>query len=162
MAARQAHTGRVVATDVNETTLEIARKKEYGDASVIIENIDAYDLTGLVHRVEAVFAADWFSHVPKHMLPPFLERMHRRIGSGAPVVFLDQMPYIDPDGGEVWSDAAGNRLHRRTLPDGAKYTVVKNFPEEPELRSLLEGKSEQVRFIEDESLRRWLLTYLIK
>jgi ubiquinone/menaquinone biosynthesis C-methylase UbiE len=63
----------VVATDVNASVIEIARTKPYPKSNVVLRVADAYDLGGLCGQFDAAFAADWWSHIPKAWIRPFLD-----------------------------------------------------------------------------------------
>jgi 2-polyprenyl-3-methyl-5-hydroxy-6-metoxy-1,4-benzoquinol methylase len=152
----------VVATDVNDSVLDIARGKPYLKENVRFMTADAYDLTSVEGEYNAAFAADWFSHIPKSKVESFLEGLHDRLTVGSNVIFVDMMPGEYDFTGEIFFDREGNRIKRRILPDGSRFNVVKNFPTENELRELLESRVTGMIFLEDLPLRRWLLAYTIK
>ena len=149
----------VTATDVNASVLEMARGKPLADNCVTFRVADAYTLNGVDELFDVAFAADWWSHIPRAMILPFLEVLHRRIRDDARVVFLDMMPRDVFDREEVCYDDDGNRISTRTVRDGSQFSVVKNFPDELELRSLLDQVARHVEYYEHLPLRRWLLTY---
>jgi hypothetical protein len=77
--------------------------------------------------------------VPRERLREFLAGLHARLVPGARVVLIDntetqceRLPIVE-------RDAAGNTFQLRTLPDGTTHRVLKNFPSEAELRSMIEG-----------------------
>ncbi len=120
---------RILATDVSEATLSLAREKELAPGVVAFREADAYTLDGIPSGFTGAFAADWWSHVPRSMLAPFLEVLHGRLQPGARVVFVDMLPRDHPDLTPYRHDDEGNAICRRTLPDGSTFDVVKNFPE---------------------------------
>jgi demethylmenaquinone methyltransferase/2-methoxy-6-polyprenyl-1,4-benzoquinol methylase len=157
--ARRART--VVATDLIGECLELARRKVPEGGNVTFKAADAYSLEGPEGSFDAAFAADWWSHMPRSMVGPFLESLHRRLRPGARVVMVDMMRSESFDLAFHRIDAEGNEVQMRTLPDGGPYLVVKNFPEEDELRCCLEGMATDVRYHVDTELRRWVLRYAL-
>src|SRR6476660_5952415 len=55
----------VVATDINEEVLAIARSKPIDRTRTIIRKADAYALTPAAERFTGGLAVFWWSHVPK-------------------------------------------------------------------------------------------------
>jgi ubiquinone/menaquinone biosynthesis C-methylase UbiE len=147
----------VLATDVNESVLEIARQKEYDADRVEFHICDAYDLDALDGRFTAVFASDWWSHIPKSLIPKFIQGLHNKIKPGSPVVMIDMLPSKALELHTYYEDDDGNLCRRRTLPNGREYRVVKNFPTELELREVLRGIASNIVFHEDNQLKRWVL-----
>ena len=125
----------VVATDYNESTLREARKKNLDSSRVTFEQADAYKLDQIVGDFDAVFAVDWFAHVPRSRISEFLGSVACRIPKGCPVFFLDQLP---KEGSitEVF-DSEGNHIQERILEDGSKYRVIKHFLDDSEIEGYL-------------------------
>ena len=149
----------VLGVDVNESMLEIARTKTYGPGPVQFDTADAYNLNTIDRTFTAAFASDWWSHVPRPMLPRFLESLHGRLEPGAVVIFIDMLPQDDLGQIDTRFDDEGNRIDRRRLPDGQEYWVVKNFPTEIEIRTVLSNRAANIEYYEDDPLKRWLVTY---
>jgi ubiquinone/menaquinone biosynthesis C-methylase UbiE len=151
----------VMATDVNDSTLEIARGKAYARDNVIFRAADAYSLEGIEGPFDVAFASDWWSHMPRQEIPRFLDAVTCRLRPGSSVVMIDMLhaPIFD----EWFShyDDHGNRIDRRTLPDGSLFDVVKNFPDGEELRGMLESSMENIEYREHEALRRWMLAFRV-
>lgn len=149
----------VTATDVNGSALEIARGKPYARGNVTFRVADAYSLEGIEGPFDAAFSADWWSHMPRQEIPRFLDAVIARLRPGSSVVMIDMLhqPFFD----EWFShyDDHGNRIDRRTLPDGGVFDVVKNFPSEEELVGMLAGKVVNPEYREHDHLKRWMLTF---
>jgi demethylmenaquinone methyltransferase/2-methoxy-6-polyprenyl-1,4-benzoquinol methylase len=149
----------VTATDVNGSALEIARNKAYAGANVTFRLADAYTLDGIEGPFEAAFAADWWSHIPRQRVPGFLDTLVSRLHPGATVVVIDMLhrPIFD----EWFShyDDHGNRVERRTLPDGSVFEVIKNFTDERELHGQLQNRVDHIEYREHEGLKRWMLAF---
>ncbi|MDH4158301.1 MAG: methyltransferase domain-containing protein [candidate division Zixibacteria bacterium] len=151
----------VLATDVNRSCLDIARKKKYESDRVTFRVCDAYRLDQLDGQYQAAFAADWWSHIPNSRIGGFLDGLHARLRPGAAVVFVDMMHRKELDFISTFIDDEGNRVSKRPLPDGRVCHVVKNFPTEEELRACLAGRSRKVHYHEDRKLLRWVVTYKV-
>lgn len=155
--AKKART--VTAIDVSSAALEIARTKEYVNDSVTFKTADAYTLESVGGSFEVGFAADWWSHVPKSALPEFLERFHSKLIGGARVVMLDMSLRREFEDEFSHYDSGGNRISRRSLPDGSSFDVVKNFLTKSELAGVLDSVSLDFEYHEYAPLKRWMVTY---
>ncbi len=128
----------VVATDVNPQVLAIARAKPTNSEKVGFLQADAYFLPIGGPRFTGGLAAFWWSHVPKSRLKGFLESFHYAFKPGARIVFLDNV-YVEGSSTPISrTDDAGNTYQCRQLDDGSTHEVLKNFPNESELRVALE------------------------
>src|SRR5207244_4476853 len=149
----------ILATDVGEEVLTLARQKPYPAGKVRFMPADAFTLAGVDGRFGAGFAGFWWSHIDKSRLGAFLEVFHRKLGPGSLVVFTDNN-YVDQSSRPiVRQDAEGNTYQLRRLRSGAEYEVVKNFPGEAELRGRLRRVAEDIKFT---SLTYyWCLSYRV-
>jgi demethylmenaquinone methyltransferase/2-methoxy-6-polyprenyl-1,4-benzoquinol methylase len=152
----------VVATDVSESALEVARGKAYGPAPVAFELVSAYELSRLARSFDAAFAADWYSHIPKSMIGQFLRDLRDLLSPGAPVTLLDMswQEWFAKEESRV--DDEGNRVSVRDLPDGRKFEVVKNFPGEEELIKTVAPVGRAINYRRYAELQRWLLTCITR
>ncbi|HET8745814.1 MAG TPA: methyltransferase domain-containing protein [Ramlibacter sp.] len=136
---------RVLAIDAAPETLQIARGRVPG-GEVEFAAGDAYALAPQAQGFEAAFAGFWFSHVPKSRIPAFLAGLHAALVPGARVVFLDNL-YVEGSSTPVSErDAEGNTYQVRTLQDGSTHRVLKNFPDEAELRAGTQGFARELRY----------------
>jgi demethylmenaquinone methyltransferase/2-methoxy-6-polyprenyl-1,4-benzoquinol methylase len=129
---------RMTATDAVAEPLAFARLRP-GVERVSFVHADAYALPQSLGSFDAAFAGLWISHVPVERRREFLSGLHARLAPGARVVLLDnteaqceRLPISE-------RDAAGNTYQMRALPDGTTHRVLKNFPSEDELRSMIDG-----------------------
>lgn len=135
---------QVLALDAAPETLTIARAR-VPEHKVEFVVGDAYDLTQLT-TFDAAFAGFWFSHVPRARQREFLVGLNAALRPGARVVMLDNR-YVEGSSTPVTEhDADGNGYQKRRLGDGSTHRVLKNFPTEGELRSLVAGVGEHATF----------------
>lgn len=149
----------VLATDICASVIEIAKEKSYSAGNVAFRTADAFELRSLEGKYDAAFAADWWSHIPRSKLVGFLAGLHKKLRPGAPVVFVDMMACDSQHRMFSHYDDEGNLIHRRRLPSGEQYYVVKNFPTEAELRETLGGTAEGIEYYQHLAMRRWILAY---
>jgi demethylmenaquinone methyltransferase/2-methoxy-6-polyprenyl-1,4-benzoquinol methylase len=149
--------GSVVATDINEEVLAVARSKSIEAGKVEFRREDAYALPVLPRRFDGGLACFWWSHVPRARVQSFLAGFHRVLAPNARVVFMDNV-YVEGSSTPISrTDERGDTYQMRLLDDGSKHEVLKNFPSESALRAAVEGLATdvQVKFLE----YYWILSY---
>jgi SAM-dependent methyltransferase len=144
------------AIDVNSSVLEIASDRLRRHRNVTVGRDDAFLLTGTKGIFTAAFAGFWWSHLRRgEQLSRFLDGLQGKLQPGALVVFIDNR-YVEGSSLPInRADAEGNTYQTRRLGDGTEHEVLKNFPEEAELRMLLNGRGSALDF---RSLT-WCLSY---
>ncbi len=147
----------VMATDINEEVLRIARSKPVDVRKTNFTKADAYDLPPFPRNFTGGLGVFWWSHVPQEKLRNFLETFHRIFSPGALVVFIDNC-YVEGNSTPISrTDKQGNTYQTRKLEDGSSHDVLKNFPDEVELRTAIDGLATDVCV---EFLRYyWILSY---
>jgi len=126
----------VVAIDLAEEPMQIARSKTYAHPPRF-EVCDAYSLPDSLGCFNAALAVFWWSHVPRQRIGEFLASLHGRLDNGARVVVMDNR-FVEGSSTPISElDAQGNTYQMRRLGDGSPVRVLKNFPDEAELRSHL-------------------------
>lgn len=147
----------IVATDINEETLQVARAKNYG-CKVHFQRTDAFNLGSLAgNRFTAGLAMHWWSHLLRSDIKAFLENYHRAFQSGALLAFIDNRFVPGSSTPISRTDNDGNTYQMRRLSDGSSHEVLKNFPAEGEVRSLLTGSVTDLEWRQFDYY--WLLTY---
>ena len=148
----------LLATDVVPEVIAIARAKPLPTGRVEFRLADAWALADVPGVFDAALACFWWSHVPRQDVPRFLDTLHRRLGPGARVLFLDNR-YVEGSSTPIArTDAAGNTYQRRRLEDGTEHEVLKNFPEPEDLRRALAdagGRSVEIQQL----AYYWVATY---
>jgi demethylmenaquinone methyltransferase/2-methoxy-6-polyprenyl-1,4-benzoquinol methylase len=135
----------VSAIDAASETIDIARGRV--PASVVEFLIgDAYALPACTRKYDAAFAGFWFSHVPMKRRREFLLGLNTVLKPGAKVVLLDNRYVEGSSSPVVEQDANGDTYQVRKLSDGTMYRVLKNFPSEAELRTVITGLGDQAAF----------------
>ena len=114
----------VLATDLNDEPLEIARSRSY-DGAVAFQRADAYNLNAVAGEFDTAFAGFFWSHIPRSAVPTFLRGMHERVSR---LILLDNR-YVEGSSSPVTRTTAdGDTFQIRTLTDGRTFEVLKNFP----------------------------------
>ncbi len=152
------HAQSIVATDFNESALTEARKALAASDNVTFRVADAYRLPLFDRHFDGAMAVDWFCHVPIDRRFAFLEGLKGTLGSGAQVAFCDQLPKR----GSLNENTKVDSYQERTLPDGGRFCVIKNFPTESEMREMLAPFAIDAEFHEFPDARRWAVTFTLK
>lgn len=147
----------IVATDLDPTSVALARARVASRDSIRCQLADAYSLEGVTGHFDAAFSMFWWSHIPKSRLPSFLRTLHGKLQSGATVTFVDQLPY-------AWSgkrrfDDEGNLIEERMVSGGARFEIIKNFPTESDLVDALAGSAQRLVYAVCPDKRWWMITY---
>lgn len=144
-------------TDLNPEVLAVARQKPLDFGRVQFSLANAYALAASVPGTDfdAAFAGLWFSHVPKGRRSEWLDQLHACLQPGARVVLIDNR-YVEGDSTPVTRfDAEGNGYQLRSLSDGSRHEVMKNFPRPAEFEALLGGRPFEFRELD----YFWTLVY---
>lgn len=149
----------VLSVDINASLLEQAKKRCQRFSNVTFLPADVYTLEGVPAGFSAAFGILWWSHIPRKQIADFLRVLHGKLRPGAIVMFVDQLPY---GGHDRRQDANGNTLEQRILPDGRSFEIVKNFPSEEDIRNVLAGIAENIRYIERPDEKSWEVVYSLK
>lgn len=152
----------VVATDVNDETLAVARARCAWPATVTFRIADAYAIGGTTGttgpegaRFDAVFAGFFWSHVLSADLTGFLAGI-AAAAPGARLVVVDNR-YVEGSNHPITRrDADGNTYQRRRLDDGTEWEVLKNFPGPAEVRAALSAVCSAV--VVSELRHYWMAT----
>ncbi len=150
----------VVATDINDEVLAIARSKPVDPGKTTFRKENAYDLPIFPQSFTGGLAAFWWSHVPKARLRDFLRGFHRVFSPAARVLFIDNCYVAGSSTPISRTDEQGNSYQIRRLDNGSTHEVLKNFPTESELRAAVEGLADDVwvEFLQ----YFWILSYAPK
>lgn len=149
----------VLATDINPEVMELAQAKEMPGGKVKFSVADAFDLQ-VTEKFSACFAGFWWSHVKRQDQESFLKGLRATLGKDALLVLLDNN-YVEGDSTVIArTDAQGNTYQIRTLPDGNRVEVIKNFPTDSFLRKKIGLAAKDIRISRLEHY--WMLTCRLK
>jgi SAM-dependent methyltransferase len=147
----------IVACDYNREMLDIARQKDYGCCRVSFLAADAYVLANISGTYSAGLGGFWWSHIPYERMGEFLTVFHAKLQAGAVVVFMDNN-YVAGSSTDVSrKDEQGNTYQKRKLRNGDVYEVLKNYPDESQIRHYLRDLADELEFISLSYF--WLVKY---
>ena len=149
----------VVAIDVSEKMLTIARKRKTPSANVEYIHGDAYALAEIPGEFDAGLANFWFSHIPKARIDEFLQGFHKKLGRTA-VVFMADNVYIPGIGGQLITKLGiEDAFKLREGSDGLKYEVLKNYYNRDTLTRLLSPRTLDLKIHETKYF--WRVKYIV-
>lgn len=126
----------ITAIDGSDEMLDIAQAKNYLKPNVTFARWDAFELTQMRGEFDAALAGFWLSHVPRRRAHEFLAGLHARLKSGSVVLMCDNN-LVEGMGGEIIHQPDSDDTYkRRTLSDGTRHVIVKNYFTESDLRDL--------------------------
>jgi ubiquinone/menaquinone biosynthesis C-methylase UbiE len=124
----------ITATDYNSETLAIAAQRCLGPHVTLIA-ADAYRLPEFASPFDVGMAMLWWSHVEKQRREEFLNHFISRLRPGSLILMIDQFYMKGLSNPISRTDKWDNQYTVRTLPNGAKYEIVKNYPSDQELHN---------------------------
>jgi demethylmenaquinone methyltransferase/2-methoxy-6-polyprenyl-1,4-benzoquinol methylase len=134
----------VVATDLNEEVLALARAKSMGPGKVFFELCDAFELNQIQRDFDAGFAAFWWSHLAPADLQRFLCGFHAVLQPGSIILFIDNI-FVEGSSTPIWRrDEEGNTYQLRRLDDGTTTEVLKNFPRDEDIVAALGERAREL------------------
>lgn len=149
----------VLATDINQEMIDAARKKNLPPEKVQFALADAFDLQ-VEGKFSACFAGFWWSHVKRQAQGAFLEQLRAKLGKDTYLVLIDNA-YVEGSSTSIArTDLEGNTYQIRTLEDGTRHEVLKNFPTDSALRKKMAESVKDIRIFRLEHY--WMLTGRLK
>ena len=110
--------------------------------------------------LHAGFAGFFWSHIPIHKIEIFLNIFHSKLEPGAKVVFIDNLFVQGSSTPISRTDEEKNTFQLRKLDKGKEFEVLKNFPTEDQLRSILKKYSDNVKIMKLDYY--WVAEYILK
>lgn len=146
----------VLATDINDTVLEVARLKNYSPAKVDFQTADIFNLAK-INKHESLFGGFIWSHIKLQDLSRFIDIANSLVKNGGTIVFIDNN-YVEGSNHPVTdTDNFGNTYQTRKLENKTTHKVLKNFPTEIFIRKLLKSRATDINFINLQYY--WILKY---
>ncbi|MFI4939082.1 MAG: class I SAM-dependent methyltransferase [Burkholderiales bacterium] len=157
---RYAHSAEsVLATDINPEMLALAQAKDTPAGKVRWERANAFEFQ-TKESFSACFAGFWWSHVMRQDQEGFLQHLRRQCGKDTLLVLMDNV-YVEGSSTTIArTDLEGNTFQIRTLPDGERHEILKNFPTDSALRKKLAAAVRDIRILRLEHY--WMLTCRLK
>ncbi|MCC2972105.1 class I SAM-dependent methyltransferase [Massilia sp. IC2-476] len=150
----------VLATDISEAMLEVAREHGQGLENVRYRVVDALNLPGDLGKFTAVFAGFLWSHFKKEEQDAFLAGLRARIGKDALLVIIDDV-YVEGASPTIArTDAQGNTWAQFVDADGVRHELPKNYPTDSALRKRLGTAVREIKIGRGEFC--WALTCRLK
>lgn len=137
----------ILATDINKSVIDIAKSKSYLGDNVKFQLVDLFNLPNNSRNYEAGFGGFIWSHIPKQKLRMFLRGTMSLIESNGLVIFIDNN-YVEGSSTPIYkTDDAGNTYQKRNLQDGSEHSIIKNFPSNKEVLSVIKlvGKDIEIK-----------------
>lgn len=119
----------IVATDINETLIDIAKTK-ISTNNVSFQVADMYHLS-TTQQFDGLFGGFIWSHILLQDLDGFLAQLQKLLTPHSILAFIDSNPL---EGSKhdlkniTRTDQHGNTFQTRQLENGSTYEVLKNFP----------------------------------
>ncbi|AZP10662.1 class I SAM-dependent methyltransferase [Undibacterium parvum] len=151
----------VVATDINQSMLDIAATKKYPSDRVQFGLADVFALPASTQgQYSACFAGFFWSHVKREEQADVLAQFSRAAGKGSFLVMIDNN-YVEGSSTVIArTDLEGNTHQFRMQEDGARVEVVKNFPTDSFLRKRIGLAARDIRIFRNQYF--WMLTCVLK
>ena len=140
---------RVVATDPCPRLLDYGRRLNFPKADWI--ECDAFSLHKIEGRFNAACHINFMNHIPRELLPAFIDELHRRLEPDSIVFCASQRFEVSAE--EPWYEKAetGDMVSLRHHNDGRPIEVVDTPFTEDLLRELLGEKTRELQI----SLKPW-------
>ncbi len=136
----------ILATDINNSVIEIAKSRTYTSAKVKFETFDIYKLNNTVKH-ESLFAGFIWSHIKLQELERFIITVNNLVKHGGTIVLMDNN-FVEGSSTLISeTDDFGNTYQIRKLEDGTMHKILKNFPDEDFIKYQLKNKATNIKFI---------------
>jgi ubiquinone/menaquinone biosynthesis C-methylase UbiE len=149
----------ILATDINETVIDIAKKKDFSSKQVSFEVADIYNFPDR-NKYESLFGGFIWSHILLQDLDKFISTVNSFVSPGGTVVFMDNNFVEGSNHPITKTDEQGNTFQTRKLEDNTAHLVLKNFPTEFFLQQKLKDISSNFKFIN--LTYYWIICYTTK
>lgn len=149
----------VLATDINESVIEIAQKKEISNPKVSFSVADIYHFKP-AKKYPALFGGFIWSHILLQDLDHFLKTTHEFVAPDGLVVWMDNNYVKDSNHPIMDTDRHGNTFQTRKLDNGSAHNVLKNFPSETFLKEKLKDLAVEIKITTLTYF--WILSYRIR
>lgn len=146
----------ILATDINETVIEVAGSKDFSGKEVSFVVADIYQFPDL-KKFESLFGGFIWSHILLQDLDQFLSTVSSLVVPGGTIVFMDNLFVEGSNHPITQQDEHGNTYQTRKLEDQSTHLVLKNFPTEAFIREKLKELAADIQFFN--LTYYWILCY---
>ena len=123
----------IVASDLSEEMLEIAKRKPLGRPVEFVA-ADMFTHAWPKASFDVVAVGFWFSHQPRQEYKQFFDLITAPLNSGGTIWLIDNNPPAEGTNHEhIRLDEHGNNFKRRYLKDGRNFTILKNYFDQGEI-----------------------------
>lgn len=139
----------VLATDANQSMVDIARKRSMPD-HVTLAVADMFEITP-DKKYDVVFGGFIWSHIFLHDLDRLIQRLKSCLLPGGMIVMIDGRMVENTNHDKkriIHTDETGNTYQNRILENGDSYLVLKNFPTRDFIRQKLSPIATEVSFVD--------------
>lgn len=150
-------TKSILATDINESVLEIAKARTYPNQNVEFRRKD-FNTLDQDQLYEGLFGGFIWSHIHKEKLNDFLSRLMKQLKNGSPIIFIDNRFVSGSSTPINRTDSNENTYQLRKLKTGEEFEVIKNFPTHEELLQSVSSFGKVIDVIELEYY--WILQFV--
>lgn len=149
----------ILATDINDAVIEVAKSKSYSPATVYFRIADIFNMENM-DKQESLLGGFIWSHIKLQELNNFIAIANSLVENGGTVVFMDNN-YVEGSNLPVTeTDNFGNTYQTRTLENGTTHKVLKNFPSDSFIKGLLADKVSDLNLINLQYF--WILKYKVR
>ncbi len=154
------HARSLTAVDATPEMTALARDALNQFSNVDVLDWDAYQLSRLNRKFSVIFMVDWWSHVPRAQVSPFVYELGEVLKPAGKVIVIDG--WAGTGYGTISTQVDPQTLdtiQMRKLPNGQIYPVVKNTPTEHELRDAFRSPSfdsDSTHYVSDAASKRWI------
>ncbi|MEZ5360457.1 MAG: class I SAM-dependent methyltransferase [Candidatus Zixiibacteriota bacterium] len=135
----------VIGLDINSGTLEVAREKTYRCPVDFIEG-DFLNIGQLPKKVNGLLATFVMSHIKRQDYGALKETIARHVPPGSPIFFCDNNLICEVKPELIPDEEGINTYKKRILENGEEYTILKNYFEADELKSIFSDWGEITDF----------------
>lgn len=137
----------VLATDINEEVLNIARHRNYPGHNVQFVQADFSQLTPQ-QNFNCLFGGFIWSHISLNELDAWLSHLVALVQPGSELIFIDNR-YVEGSSTPIAeTDETGNTYQHRLLNNATPYKVMKNFPTAEFLQRKAKSTGLELKFYE--------------
>lgn len=153
---------KVIATDINTSMVNRARKKLDTSNNIVFEYLNIYNVQQLKHNIDTIFSSDLISHIPTTKLFSVIQDLVGILSKNGTIIFLDMLPVEMDEVVKWYTDSEGNNIGIRKLPNDEQYHVIKNYPTRDYFDQLFIGTNCEYVYKTYPELKRWVLTLNLK